>query len=109
MIGIANMGVFEGSCRKYIFSYNFTDRTKLMILFHLPSLGVECHRPSFLNHWKMKFEKIFDFFFTIFLFSYIFFTILSFFLMGTDGELKKYECTGLGPSIPYKIKLISTI
>ena len=41
--------IFAGPCGKCIFSYNFTDITKLMILFYLQRLGAECKVPGFLN------------------------------------------------------------
>ena len=40
---------FRGSCRRAIFSYNFTDITKLMILFHLQTLGAGCQDSFFFN------------------------------------------------------------
>ena len=47
------------SCRKAIFSYNFTDQTKLTILFHLQTLGAGRTIPSFMIFWKIKFcQKI---------------------------------------------------
>ena len=40
--------LFRGFCRKAIFSYNFTDITKFMILFHLQWPGAERHIPVLL-------------------------------------------------------------
>ena len=37
---------------------NFTDTTKLLILFHLQTLGAERHIPSFLNFLIIKFRRI---------------------------------------------------
>ena len=38
---------FLGSCKKPISSHNFTDKTNLMILFHLQWLGAQLHIPFF--------------------------------------------------------------
>ena len=46
---------FRGSCRKCIFAYNFTDRTKFRILFHLQTLGAGRHIPNFFNFRIIKF------------------------------------------------------
>ena len=43
--------------RKCIFSYNFTARTKFMILFHLQRLGAQRCNPRFFNFWKIKCRK----------------------------------------------------
>ena len=94
---------FRGSYRKCIFSNNFMDRTKLMILIHLQRLGAEHHWSFLLNYCKIKFRKRF---FKI-LCLYIFF--LCVFLLETDGKWKNYACTGLGNSIPQKIMFLSTI
>ena len=50
-----------GSPAENLFSYNFTDGTKLVIVFHLQRLGPEHHR-RFLNFCKLKFRKYFTIF-----------------------------------------------
>ena len=39
-----------GPAEIYLLQFNFTDRTKLMIFFHLQRLGAERHRTRFLNY-----------------------------------------------------------
>ena len=43
-----------GNC---IFSYNLTDRIKLMILFHLQRLGAQRVELRLFDFWKIKFRK----------------------------------------------------
>ena len=71
---------------------------KLMILFHLQTLGAGHHIPSFLNFCIIKFWKIF----TVFL-NVQFFVCVTFFFTGKRSECKNYECDSLDNSIPYKM------
>ena len=74
--------VLGGPCGKCIFQ-NFTDKTKLMILFNLRRLGAEKQSFSFLNYWKIKWKKnILKHFLQI----VHFYTI--FFLLKIDGKCK---------------------
>ena len=81
-----------------------------MIVFHSQSLGAEGRsQAAFLKFLKNKmkkkdFRKISPFF----TFLCIFFNVLYFFLLETDGNPKKYACSDLGHSIPYKM-FVSTI
>ena len=81
---------FGGPCGKCIFSYNFTDRTKFMILLHLQRLGTECKVSQFLNFWKIKCRKRFDFFSQNFTLSYncLFVFVFS---LERDGNRKMYN------------------
>ena len=90
-----NIG-FLGSCRKSIF-YNFTEKTKFMIVFHLQSLAAERHRQHFLNFWKIKFKIFFFYiFFQNYTFLCRFFNVLYFFLLETDLKQKSYSFGCLG-------------
>ena len=58
--------LFGGSCRKPISSHNFIDKTNLMILFHLPWLGAQHHRPVFSNFWIINIWEANELFFSYF-------------------------------------------
>ena len=75
---------FFGVCRKCIFSFNFTDRTKFMILFHLQRLGSQRRELRCFNFWKIKCRKKVYIFFKILRFCAI---VCVFFLMKTDVKL----------------------
>ena len=53
---------FQGACEKCIFSYNFTDRTKFMFLFHLQRLGAQRRDSRFFQFSKNKMQKKIFFF-----------------------------------------------
>ena len=91
-----------GSCRKAIFSYNFTDIKKLMILFHLQTQAAERHIPSFLNFWKIKILRNQIFFFKKLHLLHIF-CLCCVFLLEKDKKCKNYTHDGLCNSISYKM------
>ena len=57
-----NYMLLGGPAEKPISSYNFTDITKFIILFHLQWLGAERHT-GFANFWKIKIWEANQFFF----------------------------------------------
>ena len=79
--------VFRGPCGKCIFSYNFTDRTKLMILFYLQRLGAQHSELCFFNFWKIKWRKKFLNFFSKILCFFQLLVVLCYIFMETDGKI----------------------
>ena len=93
----------RGPCEKCIFSFNFTDRTKLMILFHLQRLGADHKVFHFLNFLKMKCRKRFDFFLLNITFS------CDFFFTGNRIKQKNRNLCCVGNSISFKMMFVSVL
>ena len=91
-----------GVLQETISSYNFTDLTKFMILFHLPWLGAKskilvC---EFLKNKNFK-RKLNFFLQKNAFFAYCFFVLHVF--TGKRSNIQKAVCDGLGNSISYKM------
>ena len=92
---------FWGCCRKPISSHNFTDKTNLMILFHLPWLGTQLDIRffEFLNNKHLRSKLIFfskNHIFCIFL------LLCCMFLLERDRILKKWHVTVTVTQFPTK-------